>query len=245
MYTELTHMIRITFLLLAVIISGCSSRAPKLWNASSVANYPQPIVLFKDKPNGKIISGAYTADVINMIDIKERVEKVAGQLRIELMVSDSEEPNGFSMQFHNRNIIAVTAGMINLIGQDADAMASLIGHELAHLYLEHGKQRQSREEDRVVASTILSFALGMVGVPMGPAELATTAVSNAYSRDEERDADRVGVEYMSQAGFDPCGAARLQEKLAVASSGAMLPFLSTHPGGAERVENMKKLAACN
>ena len=237
-------MTRLALLFLVVLISGCASRAPKLWDISSVANYPQPVVLFKDKPNGKVISGAYTADVINMISVKERVENAAGQLRVELLVSDAEEPNGFSMNIHNRKMIAVTVGMINLIAQDEDAMAALIGHELAHLYLEHGKQRQRREEDRVVASTALSFALGMIGIPMGPADLATTVASRAYSRDEERDADRVGVEYMSKAGFDPCGAARLQEKLTAFSSGAMLPFLSTHPGGAELVENLKKLAAC-
>lgn len=237
-------MNKLVFLLLVVLVSGCASRTPKLWDASSVANVQQPVVLFKDKPDGKIFSGVRTDDVRNMIGIKDRVENAAGPMRIELLVSDSEEPNGFSTQIHGKEIIGVTVGMINLIGQDADAMAALIGHELAHLYLEHGKQRQSREEDRVMASTLIGFALGMVGIPMGTADLATTAVSRSYSRDDERDADRVGVEYLSKAGFDPCGALRLHEKLAVASSGSMLVFLNTHPANAERVENMKKLAAC-
>lgn len=238
-------MNKLVFLLLVALVSGCASRAPKLWDASSVANVQQPVILFKDKPNGKIFAGVRTDDVRNMIGIKNRVENAAGQIRIELLISDSEEPNGFSAEIHGKQIIGVTVGMINLIGQDADAMAALIGHELAHLYLEHGKQQQSREEDRVVTSVILGFALGMVGIPMGPADLATTAVSRSYSRDDERDADRVGVEYLSQAGFDPCGAVRLQEKLAVASSGSMLAFLNTHPANAERVENMKKLAVCS
>lgn len=238
-------MNKLVFLLLVALVSGCASRAPKLWDASSVANVQQPVILFKDKPDGKIFAGVRTDDVRNMIGIKNRVENAAGQIRIELLISDSEEPNGFSAEIHGKQIIGVTVGMINLIGQDADAMAALIGHELAHLYLEHGKQQQSREEDRVVTSVILGFALGMVGIPMGPADLATTAVSRSYSRDDERDADRVGVEYLSKAGFDPCGAARLQGMLAVASSGSMLPFLNTHPANAERVENMKKLAVCS
>ncbi len=238
------YMTGITFLLLVALISGCASRPQRLWDASSIANYPQPLVLIKNKPNGKVIAGIKTADVRNMVSIKNRVETAAGPLRTELLVADGDEPNGYSFISHGKPRIAVSIGMINLIGQDEGAMAALMGHELAHLYLEHGKQRQGREEDRVVTSTLLSFALGMFGIPFGPVDIATDAVSKKFSREDEREADRVGVAYLAQAGFDPCGAARLQEKLGAVSSGSMIPFLNTHPSTAERVESMKLLADC-
>ena len=237
-------MIKIAFLLLVALISGCaSSRPQRMWSAESIANFPHPYVAYKDKPNGKIIAGFNTANIRNIISIKERVENAAGPLRTELLIAEGDQPNGFSFAYHKMSKIGINIGMINLIGDDADAMAALIGHELAHLYLEHGKVRQNREENRIVASTVLSFALGMVGIPI-PAtatDVATTTISRTFSRDEEREADQVGVTYLTQAGFDPWGAVRLQEKLAAISSGSLVPFLSTHPASTERVENMKRL----
>jgi len=237
-------MAKIAFLLLVALISGCaSSRPQRVWNAASIASYPHPFVIIKDKPNGKVIAGFNTNDIKNIISIKERVEKAAGPLRTELLIAEGDEPNGFSFAYHKVPSIGITVGMIKLIGDDADAMAALIGHELAHLYLEHGKIRQDREDNRIVASTVLSFALGMVGIPIPitATDVATTAVSRTFSREEERDADQLGMTYMTQAGFDPWGAVRLQEKLGAVSSVSLVPFLSTHPASAERVENMKRL----
>lgn len=242
---RLKHIARIAFPLLAALVSGCAaSQKVKLWDASLIADQPQPFILIKNKPNGKVVAGVRTDDVRNMIDIKERVETAAGELRIGLLVAEGGEPNGFSFMSHGKPRIAVNIAMINLIGDDEDAMAALIGHELAHLYLEHGKLRKSREEDRITTSAVLGFALGMVGIPMAPVDLATTTVSRKYSRDDERDADRAGLEYIVRAGFDPCGAIRLQTRLSMVSSDAMLPFLSTHPSSAERAENLKLLTDC-
>lgn len=236
-------MTKIAFLLLAALISGCASRPQRVWDATSIANSPSPVVAFKDKPHGKIIAHFNTVDIKNIINIKERVENAAGPLRTELLIAEGDQPNGFSFAYHGVSKIAVNAGMINLIGDDADAIAALIGHELAHLYLEHGKVRKDREDNRIATSTAISFALGMVGIPIPSpvTDVATTAVSRTHSREEERDADQLGMAYMTQAGFDPWGAVRLQEKLGAVSSGSMVPFLSTHPANAERIENMKLL----
>ncbi len=237
-------MAKMAFLLLVALISGCaSSRPQRIWSAASIASYPHPFVIIKDKPNGKVLAGFNTDDIKNIISIKERVENAAGPLHTELLIAEGDEPNGFSFAYHKVPNIGINVGMIKLIGDDADAMAALIGHELAHLYLEHGKMRQEREENRIVASTVLSFALGMVGIPIpAPAtDAATTAVSRTFSREDERDADRLGMTYMAQAGFDPQGAVRLQEKLGAIPSSSTVPFLSTHPASAERVENMKRL----
>ena len=236
-------MTKIALLLLVALISGCAGKPQRVWDAASIANHPSSFVVFKDKPDGKIIAGFHTADIRNIINIKERVENAAGPLRTELLIAEGDQPNGFSFAYHKGSRIGINVGMINLIKDDADAIAALIGHELAHLYLEHGKVRQNREENRIATSTAISFALGMVGIPIPSpvTDVATTAVSRTYSRDEERDADRLGVTYMTMAGFNPWGAVRLQEKLGAIPSGSMVPFLNTHPAGVERVENMKLL----
>ncbi len=238
-------MTRIAFLLLAALISGCAGSKPqRAWDAASIANLPHPYVVYKDKPDGKIIAGFHTDDIKNIINIKERMESAAGPLRTELIILEGDQPNGFSFTYHNVSKIGITIGMIKLTEGDADAMAALLGHELAHLYLDHGKARRDREENRIVTSTILSFALAMVGVPIPvtATDVATATVTKTFSRDEEREADQVGVAYMVQAGFDPRGAVRLQEKLAAFSPDyTMVPFLSTHPATSERIENMKRL----
>jgi len=209
-----------------------------------MAALPYPTVLLKDKPGGKITAGINMADIQQMIRIKEQVENAAGSLHTVLLLADGNEPNGFSFVSQHGPAIAVNIGMVNLIGQDVDAMAALIGHELAHLYLNHGRFRQDREESRMAASVTLSFALGMIGIPipLEVTDVATTSVSSKFSREEERDADRLGVEYMVRAGFDPFGSVRLQEKLGASSSANLLPFLSSHPSSTERVDSMKRLA---
>jgi predicted Zn-dependent protease len=73
--------------------------------------------------------------------------------------------------------------------------------------------------------------------------VAVDLIDTAYSREDEREADALGVEYAITAGYDPNGAVRLQEKLLKASSGPLIPFLSSHPTGRERIENLKTLIA--
>lgn len=209
-----------------------------------MAALPYPMVSLKEKQSNKISASIHMADIQQMIQIKEQVESAAGSLRAGLFLAEGNDPNGFSAVSAHGPIIAVNIGMVNLIGQDGDAMAALVGHELAHLYLNHGRSRQDREENRMATSAILSIALGMFGIPIPfeVTDVAISSVSNTFTREEERDADRLGVEYMVKAGFDPFGSVRLQEKLGAASGGNMLPFLSSHPSSFERVENMKRLA---
>ncbi len=73
------------------------------------------------------------------------------------------------------------------------------------------------------------------------AGLAVDLIDTAYSREDEREADALGVGYTMSAGYDPHGAIRLHEKLLTASRSSLLPFLSSHPSGQERIENLKTL----
>ena len=240
-------------LLLLALVCGCASQqpAPQMWSASSIANHAQDIKVVnwhdssrktKDASVDYVINTINTESVRQMIRVKERVENAAGELRSELLIAEGNEPNGYSFSHKGKQFITINIGMINLLGQDEDATAALIGHELAHLYLDHGRQRRAREENRAITTTILGFALGMVGIPIAAVDFTTNTIGKSFSREEERDADRLGVTFMTGAGFDPWGAAHLQESLGIASSRIRIPFLSTHPSNAERVENMKRLA---
>jgi predicted Zn-dependent protease len=95
------------------------------------------------------------------------------------------------------------------------------------------------------AGAIAALILGAAGVRGGRmiADLGTAAISRSYSREEEREADRLGVEWMIAAGFDPEGALRLQERLLQRGQGSAMPFLQSHPAGVERVENIRRQIA--
>lgn len=237
-------MRNVTLILLAVLLSSCATHKPmRAWNASTTIIPPNSMMTFLDRENGKL-SVVYTEDIIRILDIKARIEEVAGVMHTDLLIAEGEQPNGYSFVTKQGPRIAVNFGMMQMLAQDDDAMAALIGHELAHLYLEHGRLRQEREANRITTSVVLTFALGMFGIPMpvDVADAATSAVTRSYSRDDERAADQLGVEYMVKAGFDPFGSVHLQEKLGAAAKGTSLSFLSTHPSNKERVENMKYLA---
>lgn len=238
-------MNKLALLLFVSALMGCaaSSRPMRMWNASNTIIPPDTVLTFVDHDSGKI-SSVDSEDIVRILDIKTRIEEVAGPMRTDLLIAEGLEPNGYSYVTKYGPKIAVNFGMIAMLDKDDDAMAALIGHELAHLYLQHGRQRIEREKNRVTTSVAMTFALGMFGIPMpvDVSDAATTAVANSYSRDDEREADQLGVEYMVKAGFDPLGSVHLQEKLGQASKSSQLAFMSTHPSNGERVENMKRLA---
>ncbi len=83
----------------------------------------------------------------------------------------------------------------------------------------------------------------MAGVPGGGliSGFAADVIDSVYSRDQEREADALGVDYMLANQYDPQGAIRLHELLVKSSSGFRIPFLSSHPSSDERIENLRAL----
>jgi predicted Zn-dependent protease len=141
-------------------------------------------------------------------------------------------------------VVIVTAKMLSLIQNDRDAMAALVGHEISHLALRHGEERKQQAQAAAIIGTIAGVLLQVARIPMGStiADVGTRAVVTAYTRDQEREADRSGIRYAYDAGFDPDGAVRLFTLLAKANSSSPIPFLSTHPVSDERISNLAALA---
>lgn len=171
-----------------------------------------------------------------------RISKAAA-VQADLLLVDGSDPNAFAGSINGRPTIAVSLGMLELIGDDADEFASLLGHEAAHLAKNHGAAARSRGNTLQVLGTLVGAGLGVAGVPGGGtiAGLAVDLIDTAYSRDEEREADALGVGYAEASGYDSYGAIRVQEKLLKVSGPTLLPFLSSHPSGRERLQNLKTL----
>lgn len=213
------------------------------WDGEAAAKLSSSVVRLRDGPNGEVIATISTETLRRLVEVKDRIAAAANQ-PAHLYILSGTEPNAMALKKDGSPKIAINVAMIELLGDDYDAYAAIIGHELAHLVRDHGATRQSREGARNAISSILGTILGRYGVPLGGAiaNFSTTAVSRTFSRDEEREADSLGLGYMKQAGYDPMGGVRAWERMGVVAKSRGLPFLSTHPAPDERLETMRKLA---
>ncbi len=165
-------------------------------------------------------------------------------LRPRMALMAAEGPNAFASRQQAEGLIGLTLPMLQGIGADRDAIATTIGHELAHLKLKHGDIRQERSDMAKGVGNVLGSLLTVAGVPLGGlvASLSVGVVTTAYSREEEREADLLGLEWAVAAGYSACGAVRTMAMLKASQAAAALPFLSSHPGHDERVQLANQFA---
>ncbi|MFP5077471.1 M48 family metalloprotease [Rhizobium sp. YIM 134829] len=142
----------------------------------------------------------------------------------------------------------VTRGLLAL-ANDASEVAAVLSHEMAHVTANHGIQRQQREEAEVIASRVVSEVLssdlaGKQALARGKLRLA------AFSRNQELQADVIGVRMLGEAGYDPYAAARFLDAMAAYArfssvdpdADQSLDFLSSHPSAPQRVDLARRHA---
>ena len=232
---------------LLILASGCATPPPK----------PPPDAWFftqgwaETAADGDLFlrgRGAQTYQVPGAYLVNLKIVVVAARrqsgLDPEVALVASEYPNAFASSRGGQPLIALTLPMLDLIGADQDALAAIVGHELAHVYLKHGESRRQRAETASGVSQAVGVVLGMVGFPMGGTvtELGFSVVNSAYSRDEERAADLLGLQWATASGYSACGSARTMRQLKMLSSATSLPFLSSHPGHDERAVRASQMA---
>jgi predicted Zn-dependent protease len=221
------------------------AQKPAMWRLEEIANSQAPAVTLYKGPNRTQVGILSTSRARLIVEAKTRLEQAAG-VAAALVLLEGSQPNAFSTPSSKMGpLVGLNLGMVELLGDDQDGYAAVLGHEYAHLTLRHRESRMARESLRLLGTTVLAIALGSQGASHGAADMAnfaTQAVSTTFSREEERDADRTGLRYAAAAGYDPYGAVRVWERMA-AGGDRTIRFLSSHPASAERVENMRALAA--
>lgn len=154
----------------------------------------------------------------------------------ELRVFDEETVNAFALPGGR---IGVYMGMVRF-ADDADQLAAVIAHEIGHVIAQHGNERLSQQLGvqtglgllSILAADTAETRLALAALGVG----AQVGILLPYSRDQEREADLIGLRLMSQAGFDPEAAVNLWQKMAKQGGPQPPQFLSTHPTPANRVE---------
>ena len=162
----------------------------------------------------------------------------------DLAVFDTDDVNAFVMPGQQ---VGVYRGITELTEND-DQLASVLGHEAGHI---DGRHSAARMSTQVAAQAALaagqvaiasSESLSRYGTTLGALGGAALqfGVILPYSRRHESEADRLGVDYMHQAGYDVKEAPRLWELMAAQSEGQRPPeFMSTHPDPLRRANDLR------
>ena len=184
-----------------------------------------------------ISSGAGLAQVQR---VAKRIEAVAGrdkpafEWKVTLLRKD--EANAYCLPGGK---IVVYTGILPLTGNDA-ALATVLGHEVAHATAEHSAERIEADHLTKIAAAIV--AGGVAFTPrqyLRVAALLGTAGSLPFSRKQESEADHIGLVYMARAGYDPHEAVAFWERMQRASRGKEPPeFASDHPSDQHRIERI-------
>ena len=170
----------------------------------------------------------------------------AYNLETKLLISDSEDINAFATVWREERVVVLNAGLIDAFEGDEDAIAAVLAHELGHHAGEHiGKASAVSGALGIIGSiagAVLDYKLGLGGLASEATDLTADLLSKKFSRDQEREADELGMARMVAAGYNPQGAVRMHRRLLEAGEGAT-SFLSSHPGGEERIAKLEAFIA--
>lgn len=142
--------------------------------------------------------------------------------------------------------IVVYEGLLP-VTQSEDALAIVLGHEIAHAVAKHSAEQLSTQVKQQAGAKLLGAVLGATGVSNTTSLLTQTAFSLGsklgslkYSRDNESEADYMGLIFAAMAGYDPSVAVSFWQRMASSSTNGRLAFLSDHPSDAKRIANIQK-----
>ena len=154
----------------------------------------------------------------------------------EVNLIGSNQINAFCMPGGK---IAFYTGILEQLKLNDDEVAMIMGHEIAHALREHARERMGKGAATNIGAGVLSqlFGLGQVGQTL--TNYGAQLLNLQFGREDESEADLVGLELGARAGYDPRAGITLWQKMAAASKGAPPQWLSTHPSGTTRIADIE------
>lgn len=197
-----------------------AAKGPRVWLVRELAKAPLETLPLRDERD-RVVKTIPSSQAVYLYAVFTGLVEAA-ELEAELYLIEGKDPNAMAtLGEKGENIIAINFAMLDLMGDDLHALAAVIGHEMAHLKLNHYHDKvdaMQRNQNSMI-----------------------TAANTKYSRDNEREADYLGMIWSIEAGYDPEGAVRAQEALyKLARHGGM--FVGSHPSSIERITVLKSLA---
>ncbi len=182
--------------------------------------------------------------------VGQRIAAVTGKempnAQWEFVVFDSKEANAFCLPGGK---VGIYTGILP-ITKDEAGLATVIGHEVAHAVAKHGAERMS---EGMVASGVGQYVGSWLGTKMGDKYVpafnaayglgAQGLVLLPHSRDQESEADRIGLTYMARAGYDPAAAVQFWQRFMEYNQrnggDKKSDFFSTHPADETRIKQLQ------
>ena len=194
--------------------------------------------------------GALNRDAAMLARVRAIASRLEPQTRVfradapgwnwEVNVISSDALNAFCMPGGK---IMVYAGLINHLNLTDAEIAIVLGHEISHALREHSREQVSQAMAAQTAIGLGAALLGLGDTAAGVANAGYEAlIATRFSRTDENEADRIGLELTARAGYDPRAGITLWQKMMNASQGGRPPeFLSSHPAEASRVQQIQAL----
>ena len=165
----------------------------------------------------------------------------ATQWQWQVNLIDAKDVNAFCMPGGR---IGFFTGILTSLKLTDDEVAAVMGHEIAHALREHSREKMAKQGLTNMGARVGGALLsGIFGIDPGiTGTLASYGAQFAglkFSRDDEREADLVGLDISSRAGYDPRAGIALWRKMAALDKRAPIEVFSTHPGGESRIQEME------
>ena len=203
-------------------------------------------IMLEIRADRDFYNGAEATDYVNSLGKRLASRSIESRQDFEFFLMRDSQINAFALP---GGFIGVNTGLI-LAAQSESEVAGVLAHEIAHVTQRHiARMLQQQQQSTIASIAALAGALLLSRVSTQATEAAIAfsqagAIQNQlnFTRDNEREADRVGLQTLDQAGFDPRGMAnffeRLQRATRVYESGAP-SYLRTHPLTFERIADMQ------
>jgi len=191
------------------------------WRVSELARSPVENIKLRNEQD-RLLKTVSAKQMVYLYAAMSSIAE-ASEIDAEFIIIDGELANAFAGSTKDGvNFVAINFSMLDILGTNLDMTAALIGHELAHLKLNHGEISKKNKE--------LNYGKDF------------SAANTRYSRDSEREADYLGTIWAIEAGYNPNGAVALHEALhAHSKKTASLSFNVSHPSSIERITILKSL----
>lgn len=247
----------VSVLFASIVLTSCGSVAltgrKQLLLVSDQEVYQAGLIQYKEY----IASSELSADASATSMVKSVGAKLAEATEQYLRSNGLEsELSNFSWEFNlvkdpQVNAFCMPGGKIVVyeglltVAQNADELAVVLGHEIAHAVAKHSNERMSQQILAQYGSAILSQALSQKSAAVQSAAVsvfglgAQVGLMLPYSRKHEYEADYMGIVFMELAGYDSASAIEFWTKMS-AGGGSSNDFLSTHPSDGKRIAELQK-----
>jgi Zn-dependent protease with chaperone function len=182
-------------------------------------------------------------DYVERLGLRLARKSGRSHLRYRFRVMDSDDVNAFVLP---GGFIYVTRGLVEAAGSESE-LAGVLAHEIGHVVGRHHASKIRRDQLKSLGFTVLGPALGggLSGLAARQAgKVGVRGLFQRFSREQEREADRLGAKNLHDAGYDPRGMVSFFERIAAMREdkpGAFERFFASHPSPEERADNIGDL----